>query len=57
VQEAISEFDEDIQILDEDPTQKKDEGTSSSVSQGNSIQSRLNIYNKFCQVYIDNCNC
>ncbi|KAM0857942.1 hypothetical protein ACQ4PT_048130 [Festuca glaucescens] len=35
VQEAGSEFDEDIQILDEDPTEKKDEGTGSSVNRVN----------------------
>ncbi|XP_047044345.1 uncharacterized protein LOC124648670 [Lolium rigidum] len=32
VQEAGSEFDEDLQIPDEDPTEKKDEGTGSSTS-------------------------
>nr|XP_051229215.1 uncharacterized protein LOC127347023 [Lolium perenne] len=32
VEEAGSEFDEDVQILDEDPTEKKDEGTGSSAS-------------------------
>ncbi|XP_047072495.1 uncharacterized protein LOC124681695 [Lolium rigidum] len=35
VQEAVSEFDEDLQILDEDPTEKKDEGTGSSANQVN----------------------
>jgi hypothetical protein len=57
VQEAGSEFDEDVKILDEDPTEKKDEGTGSSASRGNSLQSRLNIYNKLYQVYINICNC
>ncbi|XP_047064665.1 uncharacterized protein LOC124672491 [Lolium rigidum] len=35
VQEAGSEFDEDVQILDEDPTKKKDEGTGSSAGRVN----------------------
>nr|XP_051220194.1 uncharacterized protein LOC127337268 [Lolium perenne] len=35
VQEAGSEFDEDLQILDEDPTEKKDEGARSSASRVN----------------------
>jgi hypothetical protein len=57
VEEAGSEFDEDVQILDEDPTKKKDEGTGSSASRGNYLPSRLNIYNKVYQVYINICNC